>query len=320
MQKENRSTVEFIPQFQKAFFHPRYWGVWAGVGALAALAHIPARFRDPVLGAVGRLGGRLAKSPRRRAKINLIYCFPDMPEAQREALLDEMFATALQTMMLMVELGARDPKKIQDSVVWHGEEHLKKARDEGRNIILLVPHAWGIDIPAMLLADRGLKVAGMFHNQKNPLTDWLWNRTRRRFGGRLHARQDGIKPFIASVREGYLGYYLPDEDHGEEQSEFVDFFATYKATLPAIGRLMKVCRADIIPLFPVYNAKAGRLEIHIRPAMYDLADAELPYIARRMNEEVEILVTPNPEQYAWILKLLKTRRNGETEPYRRDDL
>ncbi len=28
---------------------------------------------------------------------------------------------------------------------------------------------------------------------------------RRRFGGRLHARNDGIKPFIQSVRQGYWG-------------------------------------------------------------------------------------------------------------------
>jgi lauroyl-Kdo2-lipid IVA myristoyltransferase len=43
-------------------------------------------------------------------------------------------------------------------------------------------------------------------------------------------------------------------------------------------------------------------------------------IARRMNEEVEILVGPNPEQYTWILKLLKTRKPGETEPYARKEL
>lgn len=112
---------------------------------------------------------------------------------------------------------------------------------------------------------------------------------RRRFGGRLHARNDGIKPFIQSVRQGYWGYYLPDQDHGPEHSEFVDFFATYKATLPAIGRLMKVCRARVIPLFPVYNGKTHRLTIQIRPPMDDLLTADDHTIARRMNEEVEIL-------------------------------
>ncbi|MEW5188074.1 lauroyl-Kdo(2)-lipid IV(A) myristoyltransferase, partial [Citrobacter freundii] len=43
-------------------------------------------------------------------------------------------------------------------------------------------------------------------------------------------------------------------------------------------------------------------------------------IARRMNEEVEIFVTPHVEQYTWILKLLKTRKPGEIEPYKRKDL
>ncbi len=39
-----------------------------------------------------------------------------------------------------------------------------------------------------------------------------------------------------------------------------------------------------------------------------------------MNEEVEIFVGPRPEQYTWILKLLKTRKPGEIEPYKRKDL
>lgn len=54
---------------------------------------------------------------------------------------------------------------------------------------------------------------------------------------------------------GYWGYYLPDQDHGPEYSEFADFFATYKATLPIIGRLMNISQAMIIPLFPVYDEK-----------------------------------------------------------------
>ena len=197
---------------------------------------------------------------------------------------------------------------------------IDEMKAKGQNVIFLVPHGWAVDIPAMLMAAEGQPMAAMFHNQKNPLTDYLWNTVRRRFGGRMHARNDGIKPFISSVRQGYWGYYLPDQDHGAEHSEFVDFFATYKATLPAVGRLMKVCRASIIPLFPVYNGREQRLDIYVRPPMDDLATADDNYIARRMNEEVEILVGPNPEQYTWILKLLKTRKPGEPEPYSRKEL
>jgi len=320
MEKAKKSHSEFIPEFQKAFLHPKFWGAWLGVGAFAGLAMLPPSLRDPLLGKVGRLAGRFGKSARRRAQINLLYCFPDMPEAGREAVIDEMFATAPQAMVMMAELAIKGPQKIMPRVDWHGLEIIEEIKQREENVIFLVPHGWAVDIPAMLLASQGQKMAAMFHNQGNPLFDYMWNTVRRRFGGRLHARNDGIKPFISSVRQGYWGYYLPDQDHGAEHSEFVDFFGTYKATLPAIGRLMKVSRARVVPLFPVYNGKTHRLDIYIRPPMDDLLEADDNTIARRMNEEVEILVGPNLEQYTWILKLLKTRKEGETEPYQRKEL
>ena len=54
--------------------------------------------------------------------------------------------------------------------------------------------------------------------------------------------------------------------------------------------------------------------------MDDILTEDDHTIARRMNEEVEIFVTPHVEQYTWILKLLKTRKPGEIEPYKRKDL
>ncbi|WAH52512.1 lauroyl-Kdo(2)-lipid IV(A) myristoyltransferase [Pseudescherichia vulneris] len=316
--KKNNS--EYIPQFEKEFLLPRYWGAWLGVLALAGLALVPASVRDPLLGKLGRFGGRLGKSARRRAQINLLYCFPEKSVAEREAIVDEMFATAPQAMVMMAELAIRGPKKIVGRVNWQGKEIVDELQRNGENVIFLVPHGWAVDIPAMLMASQGQTMAAMFHNQGNKVFDYVWNTVRRRFGGRLHARNDGIKPFIHSVRQGYWGYYLPDQDHGPEQSEFVDFFATYKATLPAVGRLMKVCRARVVPLFPVYDGKTHRLTILVRPPMDDLLDADDNTLARRMNEEVEVFVGPHPEQYTWILKLLKTRKPGEPEPYKRKEL
>lgn len=317
---KKKSNIEFIPVFQKSFLLPKYWGAWLGIGAFAGMALLPPALRDPILGAAGRLAGRLAKSARRRAQINLLYCLPERSEAEREAIIDEMFATAPQSMVMMAELALRNPERVRERVRWHGKEIIEAMQANKENVIFLVPHGWAVDIPAMLLASEGQMMAAMFHNQSNKLFDYIWNRVRRRFGGRMHARNDGIKPFISSVRQGYWGYYLPDQDHGAEHSEFVDFFATYKATLPAVGRLMKVCRARVVPLFPVYNGKTHQLDIFIRPPMDDLLEADDHTLARRMNEEVEIFVRPNPEQYTWILKLLKTRREGEIEPYKRKEL
>ncbi|KAB8307894.1 lauroyl-Kdo(2)-lipid IV(A) myristoyltransferase [Erwinia endophytica] len=319
MQNSQKNNIEFIPVFQRSFLLPRYWGNWLLIGACAGLAWIPAGIRDPLLGVLGRMAGKLAKSARRRAQINLYYCMPERSESEREKIIDEMFATAPQSMVMMAELAMR-PEHTRSRITWYNKEIIDNLRSEEQNVIFLVPHGWAVDIPAMVLASEGQKMAAMFHNQSNPLMDYIWNAVRRRFGGRMHARNDGIKPFISSVRQGYWGYYLPDQDHGAEHSEFVDFFATYKATLPAVGRLMKVCRAKVVPLFPVYNNETHRLEVYLRPPMDDLLTADDTTLARRMNEEVEIFVRPHPEQYTWILKLLKTRKEGDIEPYQRKDL
>ena len=307
---------EFIPEFKKNYLSPVYWSTWFLLGMIAGISMFPPSFRDPVLAKIGRWAGRLSKKARRRATINLSLCFPEKSDTEREIIVDKMFATALQSIVMMAELAIRGPEKFQKRVFWKGREILEEIRHNNRNVIFLVPHGWSVDIPAMLLAAQGKKMAAMFHQQRNPVIDYVWNSVRRKFGGRLHAREDGIKPFIQSVRQGYWGYYLPDQDHGPEYSEFADFFATYKATLPIIGRLMNISQAMIIPLFPVYDEKKHLLTIEIRPPMDAcIASADNKTIARQMNKTVEILVGPHPEQYVWVLKLLKTRKSNEADPY-----
>ncbi|ENC3222281.1 lauroyl-Kdo(2)-lipid IV(A) myristoyltransferase [Shigella flexneri] len=307
---------EFIPEFKKNYLSPVYWSTWFLLGMIAGISMFPPSFRDPVLAKIGRWAGRLSKKARRRATINLSLCFPEKSDTEREIIVDKMFVTALQSIVMMAELAIRGPEKFQKRVFWKGLEILEEIRHNNRNVIFLVPHGWSVDIPAMLLAAQGEKMAAMFHQQRNPVIDYVWNSVRRKFGGRLHAREDGIKPFIQSVRQGYWGYYLPDQDHGPEYSEFADFFATYKATLPIIGRLMNISQAMIIPLFPVYDEKKHLLTIEIRPPMDAcIASADNKTIARQMNKTVEILVGPHPEQYVWVLKLLKTRKSNEADPY-----
>ncbi len=307
---------EFIPEFKKNYLSPVYWSTWFLLGMIAGISMFPPSFRDPVLAKIGRWAGRLSKKARRRATINLSLCFPEKSDTEREIIVDKMFVTALQSIVMMAELAIRGPEKFQKRVFWKGLEILEEIRHNNRNVIFLVPHGWSVDIPAMLLAAQGEKMAAMFHQQRNPVIDYIWNSVRRKFGGRLHAREDGIKPFIQSVRQGYWGYYLPDQDHGPEYSEFADFFATYKATLPIIRRLMNISQAMIIPLFPVYDEKKHLLTIEIRPPMDAcIASADNKMIARQMNKTVEILVGPHPEQYVWVLKLLKTRKLNEADPY-----
>ncbi|KOO12501.1 lauroyl acyltransferase, partial [Vibrio xuii] len=108
--------------------------------------------------------------------------------------------------------------------------------------------------------------------------------------------------------DGYLGYYLPDQDHGAEISEFVNFFATTKATLPGLSKLAKLSRAKIVPLFASTNTKTGKYQLEVLPALELQSDDKSD--ARAMNIAIETFVSPKPEQYMWVLNLLYSQKDG----------
>ncbi|MDG2915199.1 lauroyl-Kdo(2)-lipid IV(A) myristoyltransferase [Bisgaard Taxon 10/6] len=303
------ARVGYEPRFSWSYLQPKYWGTWLGVAVLLILAYVPFRWRDRLAAKLGIVIGRKARKQRRRAQINLAYCFPQWTEQQREQVIDKMFVTVTQVMLGIGEIAVRSKAHLQKRSEFIGIEHIKQAKAEGKNIILMVPHGWAIDASGIILHTHGMPMTSMFNPHRNPLIDWLWTATRERFGGKMHARQNGIKPFLTMIRNGDMGYYLPDEDFGAEASEFVDFFGTYKATLPGLNKMAKLAKAVVIPMFPRYNAESGKYEMEIHPPM-ELSDDPVQS-ARAMNAEIERFVTPQPEQYVWILQLLRTRKNGE---------
>lgn len=303
------ACVGYEPHFSWSYLLPKYWGVWLGILALLILAFVPFRLRDKFAAKLGVMIGRKAKKPRHKARVNLQYCFPQWSDEQREKVIDQMFITVTQVMLGIGEIAIRSKAHLQQRSEFVGIDYIKQAKAQGQNIILMVPHGWAIDASGIILHTHGMPMTSMYNPHRNPLVDWLWTLTRQRFGGKMHARQNGIKPFLATVKKGEMGYYLPDEDYGAEASEFVDFFATYKATLPGLNKMAKLAKAVVIPMFPRYNASSGKYEMEIHPPM-DLSDDPVQS-ARAMNQEIESFVTPTPEQYVWILKLLKTRKDGQ---------
>ena len=303
----------YTHKFLWQFLLPKYWSIWLGVLVLLILAFVPYLLRDKLAVFVGKVACRYLKKKGnkqfRRSDINLRYCFPDWNEDKRLKTIEEMFITVAQTMLGIGEIAVRSVKHLQKRSEFIGLEHIYQAKAEGKNIILLVPHTWAIDASGIILHTYGMPMVSMYNPHRNALVDWLWNAIRERFGGRMHTRQNGIKPFLADVKKGNMGYFLPDEDFGEELSVYVDFFATEKATLPGLNKMARVANAVVIPMFSTYQAKKGVYQMEILPPLEFSGTPEQS--AREMNIVIEYFVTKSPEQYVWILRLLKTRRDGQ---------
>jgi lauroyl-KDO2-lipid IV(A) myristoyltransferase len=220
------------------------------------------------------------------------------------------FITSICFLLSFPAVTIRGRSWLQKKSIIKGMDNITQYTKNNENVILLVPHTFAIDIPAILLASTGMPVSAMAKKQRNEVNDWLMHKQRVQYGGRVYERSGGIKPFIKSIRDGYLGYYLPDQDHGPEHSVFVDFFATTKATLSGLGKLSKLSRSKIVPVFAMYNIHTNQYEIEIHPAFTPFPTESEEGDARAMNAFIEECATKRPEQYMWILKLLSTQKDG----------
>lgn len=219
----------YDPKFDTRYLAPKYWGTWLGMLVSIPFSLLPISFHNFIAKVAARKVMDKTRGQAQRARVNLKHCYPDMPVEQREQIVRKMLVTAATYLMRFPLLTLRNRKWLERNTEISGIEHFEDAKESNQNVIFLVPHTWSVDVFAMLLASRGHAMCTMVKSQKNPLSEWAMSKQRKQYGGRLYERSGGIKPFIKAVKEGYTGYFLPDQDHGPKQSLFVDFFATRKA-------------------------------------------------------------------------------------------
>ncbi|MBD5770650.1 lauroyl-Kdo(2)-lipid IV(A) myristoyltransferase [Marinomonas colpomeniae] len=299
------------PKFTWSFLAPKFWLTWLLMMFAFILAYVPFRLRDKLAKKIVPFVINKKSSALKRARLNLQHCFPNKSLEERDVMLRDSLGTAIQFCFAYGELFVRSEKykKNRNEVI--GGENLFPLLDRGENVITLVPHCWAIDYTGSMLASLGYTITTIMKPQKNPLMDWIMHSQRMQYGrGVVYPRSAGVKPFLQSVKKGYVGYYLPDEDLGAQHSVFVPFLGAEKATMKGLGKLTKLTKAHIVPMFQAYNDKTGKYELHIFPALENFPTGDDTQDAILMNQALEAMIEKHTEQYMWILNLLRSQPDG----------
>ena len=275
----------------------------------------------PVLAFLGRGLGRLLPVliPKRRhvVRTNLRLCFPEMSEAQREALADEHFALLGRSLLERSLLWWASEKRLRRISRVEGVHNMSPDGERlGKQpLILLVPHFLGLDISGTTLA-LYMDSVSMYSQQKNAAIDALLYHGRSRFGDqRLLTRQDGIRATIKSLREGRPFFYLPDMDYGAEDAVFVPFFGVPAATITGLTRLAKLGGARVFPVITEILPGGQGYVTRVGEAWQNFPSDDAEADTRRMNAFIEDEIRKLPAQYYWVHKRFKTRPAGETGFY-----
>lgn len=303
-----------LPQFNRALLHPRYWFTWLGIGLLYLLVLLP----YPVLYRLGCGLGRLSMRfiPRRVqvARRNLELCFPDMPVAEREAMVVRNFESVgmglIETGMAWFWPDWRITKWFHVS----GLENIDKAHQEGKGVLLIGMHFLTLELGARIFGIHNPGI-GVYRPNDNALLDWLQTWGRMRSNKSMLDRKD-LKGMIRALKNGDIIWYAPDHDYGPRSSVFVPFFGVEKAaTTKGSYLLIRSGQPAVIPFVPRRLPHGKGYEMVILPEEEAMPLDDEAATAARMNKVVEHGVLMAPEQYMWLHRRFKTRPAGEPPLY-----
>lgn len=275
---------------------------------MRVLAPLPLSWVRALGWLLGHVLYALAHSRRHIVKVNLRWCFPDVPEPERNRMARAHVVMVMQSLL-------------DRSWLWHGSKsqlgrRLRLVGDvlplQGDDaVVLFAPHFVGLDAGGTALSMlAGVRMASIYVPQSHPVLDQWVREGRNRSGAvALYSRHGGVKPIVSGLRQGDKLYLLPDMDFGRQESLFVPFLGVQAATVPSLSRFARLGRAKVVTVATRMTATGYSVEMG--PVWPDFPTDDLQADTERMNRELAALIHTMPTQYYWVHKRFKTRPEGE---------
>lgn len=305
-----------MPRFTLNLLHPRYWLVWVGFGFWRLLIQLPYSWQMAMGRGLSRLVWRLAKRRRRIAKRNLELCFPEKPEAERDALAK---ANIESTILAFFETGMSWfwPRwRLRRLYSVSGLEHLQAAQERGQGVLLLAMHATHLDLGGNLLC-LSHSFDAIYRPHNNPVIDYIQLKGRQRGNNQSAViARDDLRYVVKRLRQGRAVWYAPDQDYGPRRPHvFAPFFGVPAATVTATAKLAKMGRAQVIPFTHFRRPDGSGYDVKVHPPLENFPEGDDQRDAERINSVLEALIRKQPEQYIWVHRRFKTRPPGEPGLY-----
>jgi KDO2-lipid IV(A) lauroyltransferase len=301
------------PRFRD-FWQPRYWPGWILYGLFHLFPLLPQRVVWSLGGMLGSLVSRFHRT--RTIRTNIAMCFPDLDGPARERLRRRYYQYAGRAFLALGASWFGSRAQLDRRFTLRGREYVDKVLSQGRGVMFIVPHFLFLESAAVYVSTQWPMI-GVYRKPRDPMLHQALRYAMSRYGTLVVERYESFKPIIRAVRDGYVLYYLPDQDPDRSDTDFVfaPFFGQPAATYTAFARLARATGAAVIPLFTRMKPGAGGYEIELLPPLENFPSGDDVADASKVNEVMEQAIRETPEQYLWSYRRFKTRPDGAPSPY-----
>jgi Kdo2-lipid IVA lauroyltransferase/acyltransferase len=275
----------------------RHWFENLLLRSLIGLAlALPYRLRVPFFGALMRRVVAPVAGYRTRALDNLAMIWPDIPDARRRALADQVSDNAGRT--LIENYSSKDfmARMAKIEPAGPGMAALIEARAKRQPTILVSGHFGNYEAARASLVARGFSVGGLYRPARNTYFNDHYVRTMEAFGGPIFAQgQRGTAGFVRHLKAGGQLVLLFDQD--VRGAEPVEFLGRPARTATSAAALALKYGALLIPFYATRQDDGLSFVIDLE-APIPVSDAATMTAA--ISASLEARVRAHPEQWFWI--------------------
>lgn len=297
-------------QFSSHLYHPKYWLLWLGVGLMRLTQVLPLRIQMKIGAVLGRLAMGIVGKRVNTAKRNLQLCFPEMSDAEQQALLRENFEQTGKAIFDTINGWWWSDEKIQQHMTIKGQQHVQQTLDNGQGVILFAVHCLPLEMGARIFGQFQPGV-GVYRPHNNAVMEYLQVKGRLRSNKALVPKRD-LRQMVRSLRAPDVIWYTADQDFGRSSATFIPFFAVEEAaTITGATTLAKLGKAKVLPFFVERNSSDTGYNIEIQAPLDNFPGENEIEDAKRGNHIIEQIISRNKSQYMWLHRRFKTRPNPE---------
>jgi KDO2-lipid IV(A) lauroyltransferase len=292
------------PEFEIAFFLPKYWLTWLSILILYSVSWLPYRVQKSIGKILGKLLKIVAKKRYFIAKRNLELSFPQLSEAKRQSILDDNLDNAGMA-ILETGMGWWWPTwRVTRKAEFEGFEHIEAILAKGKGVLAYAIHNMNLEFACRII---GLKYPSVvfYRKHNNRLMEYIQYYGRKR-SNKYMVHKRNSRGLISALNDGELCVYLPDQDYGRTKCEFTPLFAVPEVATTT-GSLLFAKQKNCETIFLVSIRTDTGYKMIALPGLENFPSGNDNYDVTRINQMIEKMIMIAPEQYLWMHKRFKTR-------------
>jgi KDO2-lipid IV(A) lauroyltransferase len=252
------------------------------------------------------------------ARKNIELCFPTLSATEQSHLVEQH---CISLGMGVFEVGMarwKTNQSLRKIIEIKGIEHLNRAVEKNRGVILMSAHFTMLEIGALIGRNEIIQedlppMVGMFKLGKNSIVNQFFINTRLRSTESLVTKFE-VKDLIRALKDKKLVWYASDQSFTGKNAISVNFFNHPAMTNPSIIRIAKITGSPVLPYFPSRLANGKGYILEVLPEIESFPGEDTNNDMRKIHALLEQHILQYPEQYYWIHRRFKTAA-GDKNPY-----